>query len=490
MNTLSKVALENIQFIKDKTGNSSDITVKDIKLDKDSIIYIVYCQSVAESDKINDFVLEGIFLSIKDNKKFSQYNMLETLENIIPNASLDTIDNCEDIFTYLFNGFCLIIMNNETKIIAIETKANIDRGIQEASIEPIMYGPKDSFTEHFHKNIGLIRKRIKTESLWIEEKIVGRRTKTKVGILYIHDVAEQKIINNIKEKIDNIDIDGIIEAGQLKQLIYKTEKSSFPIAVRTERPDLASLSLLEGRIIIIVENSPIVLIIPSFLSDFMHSIDDFYQKPKHVFLTRLIKILAFFVTIITPGYFVALLEYNSEIIPTTLMVSIIAQRSAIPFPAFIEAFMLAIIFEIIKESDIRLPINIGGSISILGALVLGQAAISAGVISAFMLIVIAISAISSLVFQSLELTNALRYWRLVFLVFGSFLGVYGILLAGFLIVIELCTVKSFGKPFLSPIIPFDFKELKESLIKSPLPKLTQRNKMVTENNSIKQRTVS
>jgi len=478
MNKIAKEALTNVQLIKDLTGDSQDIIIREMMFKDNKNIYIIYCQSVADADKANDFILKSISSDIKSNRK--RVDLLANFKNTIPNINFKIIDNYDDVFYLLFNGFCLIIIDGENKIIGIEVKANIDRGINEATTEPIMYGPKDSFTENFYKNVGLIRKRIKSKSLWLYEKIIGKQTKTKVGILYMEDIAEKQLVDNIKKKLDKINIDGVIDVGQIKQLLYNTDKTLFPVSIRTERPDLACLYLLEGRIVVMVDNSPIIIIIPSFLSSFLHSPDDYYEKPSNVSLTRFIRVLCFILSIVTPGYFVALLAFDREIIPTSLMISIIGQRTAIPFPAFIEAFLLIFAFEIIKESDIRIPTNIGGAVSILGALILGQAAVTAGIISPFMLIVIAISAISSLVFQSIEMTNTLRFWRFFFLISGSILGVYGILIAGLYMVVHLCGIKSFGKPFLWPLTPFTPKEAKAIILKSSLPNTIKKPDILTD----------
>jgi spore germination protein KA len=486
---LEKDASKVIEHIKKVTGNSPDINVRDLKINLFKNIYLVYSQSVSESDKINDFIMKSISLDIKSNKKFLFQDLFKGLKNTLPNVTLKTVNNYDDLFLFLFSGFCIIILDGYEEVMVFETKANIDRGIEQANSEPIIKGPKDSFTEHFYKNVGLIRKRIKSESLWLEELNIGRQTKTKIGILYMKNIIEEQLVDIIRKRIKNIDIDGIIDIGQLKQLISSDTKTSFPLLLTTERPDLTTISLLKGKVIILVENCPIVIVIPSFLADFFHAADDYYQKYMNITFTRLIRVMCFIISVMVPGYFVALLAFNKEIIPTPLLINIIAQRAGVPFPASLEALIMILAFEILKEGDVRLPTTVGGSLSILGAIVLGQAAVTAGVISATMVIVIAITSMASLVFQSIELINAIRIWRIAFLLFGSTFGIIGMLVGGIFLTIQLCSVKSFGKPYLTPFAPFIGRSQRGAILRFPLAGSETRSTLLTDKNFIRQRKV-
>jgi spore germination protein KA len=490
MNKLEKNAKIVVENIKKISGDSPDIIIKDIKLNPKQLIYVIYSQAVADSDKINDFILRSITIDIKSQKKVAFDDLLKDFKNTIPHISMQTFDNYDKLFYFLYNGFCLILIDGYIEALTFETRANLHRAIEDTQTEPIIHGPKDGFVGDFYKNIGLIRKRLRDQSLWLEEFTIGRRSKTKVGVLYIKDIVEEELVNNIKKKIEKIDIDGIFDIGELKELIYKDTKTSFPIVLHTERPDRASMSLLEGKIVITIENSPVVIIIPTFLIDFFHTSDDYYQKPIHITFIRLIRIFCFFLAVIIPGFYIAILAFDREVIPPMLLVNIIAQREGIPFPIFLEIIILAFIFEILKESDIRLPVNVGGSMAILGALILGQAAVMAGVFSAIAIIVIAISAISSLVFQSVEIINTLRLWRFVFIFFGSLFGMTGIFVGGLLLTIQLCSIKSFGKPYLIPLAPFIKKDHQDAIYRTTTAKRVSRSKILTENNLVKQKEVT
>ena len=234
----------------------------------------------------------------------------------------------------------------------------------------------------------------------------------------------------------------------------------------TEKPSTAAMNLLEGRIIIISDYSPFALIIPTFFVDFFHSPEDYYQKPKNITITRIIRLIAFLVSILTPAFYIAVTTYNHETLPSELLINLTAQRSGVPFPAFVEAILMIITFEILRESDIRLPSQMGSAISILGGIILGDAAVAAGIVSPIMVIVIALTAISSLIFSHLDIINSIRIWRIIFMIFASFFGLVGLYMCGYLFVTILVSYKSFGKPYLYPLAPVNFRALKDSFIKT------------------------
>ncbi|MDD4036509.1 MAG: spore germination protein, partial [Bacilli bacterium] len=251
LNTNSKDIIKNI---KQATGESPDIVYRELKIFKKQVIYLVYSQALGDSNKINDFILKSITTDIKRNNLASLKEILELFKNTIPNASLNTINNYNDLFFFLYSGFALIIIDGYDEIIVFEGKAALDRGVQETTVEPITSGPRDGLTEDFYKNIGLIRKRLRDKSLWLKEYIIGEKSNTRVGLLYINGLADEKLVNYLKNKLDSINIDGIVDTSQLGELLIKTTKSTFPLTFRTERPDLISIHLLKGKIIITIDN--------------------------------------------------------------------------------------------------------------------------------------------------------------------------------------------------------------------------------------------
>lgn len=459
-----------IKEIKDKLGNSPDIVVRDIN----NISYI-YLESVSSDDKISDFINKSI-VNINDINDLFSY-----VKNNIFNSHIQVVEDINESYYYLSSGYTCLFLQNEIKYLAIETRSTLDRGVTESQAEPIIRGPKDSFTENHTINIGLIRKRIKDYNLWIEESLVGRRTKSKVSIIYIKDIANNKSLQQIKDKIKQIDIDGIIDSGYIKDFLEKDERTSFPKMVSTERPDLTCQNLLNGKIVIMVENSPVVLILPATIDDFLKSSEDYYQKPLNSTFSRTLRFIAFFITILTPAIYIALMTFNQEIIPDQLLISLAIQRNQVPFPTFLEVMIFIIIFEILREADIRSPSVAGASMSIVGALVLGDAAVAAGIVSPIVIIVVAITSICELVFSDMDMSNSIRQWRMIFILSTIFTGMIGIVIAGLILIIKLASIESLDTPYLIPLSPLNKQILKDSVFIAPIFKRKERADYLTNN---------
>ena len=449
--------------------NISDLIHKEITVNN-NIINIYSIETITNSIKINDFILRKITYLEKSS------DIYDYLYNNLPSFIVKKI-NKKEISFYLVNSYTVIEINN--KYLAIDTIDIPNRSVSVSQYEKSITGPKDSFTENFNTNIGLIRKRIKNTNLKLENIIIGKYTNTKVGVMYIDGICKIEFKNKIIDKIKKIDIDGIIDSSYLINYLSKSH-SLFPTIKRSERPDLISQSLLEGKIIIITDNSPDVLILPTFFIDYFHMSDDYYQKSFNTSFIRIIRLLAFIIAIILPSYYVAITTWNVNYIPINLLVNLIGQRSSVPFPAFFESFIMIISFEILKESDLRIPSMEGTAISILGGLVLGDAAVSAGIISPIMIIVVAISAISGMVFQMVEVVNAIRFWRFVLIILSSIMGLYGIFIGIVLIISNITDTKSIDEDYLYPFAPINFSLQKDGFIKIK-EKIKRRNPLLSNN---------
>ena len=459
-----------ISIIENNLDNSSDIVKRQIN----NISYI-YLESVSSDDKISNFLNKSITNIHSINDLFKE------LQNNIYNSHITTIKDINQSYYYLASGYTCLFVQGTNDFIVIETKTKLDRGITESSSEPIIRGPKDSFTENNAANIGLIRKRIKDYNLHIKETIVGRRSKTKISLMYIKDIALKKHVNYVNEQIKNIDIDAIIDSGYIRDYLITKNKSSFPQIISTERPDLACINLLNGKIVILVENSPVVLILPGCLDDFLKSSEDYYQKNTNATFSRILRYIALFITILTPSIYIALMTFNQEMIPDQLLISLAAQRSQVPFPTFIEVLIFIITFEILREADIRAPSISGASMSIVGALVLGDAAVAAGIVSPIVIIVVAITSICELVFSDMDMTNAIRQWRLIFIFSTIFTGIMGIVVAGLILIIKLASMETLDTPYLIPFSPLNKNIINDSIILKPTTKRKNRPSYITNN---------
>lgn len=470
MNTINK--------IKKQFKNCPDLNIKTYNITDTRTIYIAFLETVTSNDSINEFLLKNLVNIINTT------NDIGSLNNLIAASNTTTITNYEDIEFYITNGYAIVI-DGET-IIGLEARLNVFRSVSSPQVQTSINGPKDAFVESYLMNVGLIKRRIKSSKLKSKNLIIGEKSKTFVGILYIEDITDISLVNTIHEKLDQIDTDGIIDSSQIAHYLDGESRTIFPTIQYSERPDVTSKALLEGKIVIIVDNSTFALITPSFLVDFLHPTTDNYTKAINVNFIKVIRILAFFFTTMAPGMYISIVNYNQEAVPTNLLLNFATQREGLPFPAFIEAFIILFLSELLRESDLRFPSTYGSSISILGALVLGDAAVSAGIVSPIMIIVISLSFISGLMFTDIDMINATRYYKILFLVAAAFFGLYGWVLILFLLVIEITSTYTMQKPYSTPLAPFDKPYFKKTVFKSNDRNNKYRSKTLVKENIVRQ----
>ncbi len=463
--------------INEMNGKSSDIVTRIIEKKNYRVGYI-FLESVSSDDKISDFLNKALINLDKKRVFDSFYNQVK---NSIYNSNMKTCETYEDMFYYLASGFTIIVVDSEKKAIVIETRASLDRGVVESTSETIIRGPKDSFTENHNKNLGLIRKRIKDPNLWYEDVKIGTRTKTKVTVAYIKDLTPEWKVKRILDDLKKINIDAVIDSGYIRELIEKNQKSVFPKVISTERPDQACTSLLNGKIVILVENTPFVLILPAVLTDFIHSPEDNYQKSFNISFSRIIRIICFFIALLTPALYIALMTYNPEIIPDQLLISVAIQRDGVPFPTAIEVLLFVLTFEVLREADIHSPSFSGSAMNVVGALILGDAAVAAGVVSPIVIIVVAATSISELVFYDVDVIDAVREWRILFIIAASFMGIVGFMIIFIIFIAKLSSLECLGTPYLTPFSPLNIKSLKDSIIRVSRKNMKYRPTYLTKN---------
>lgn len=443
---------QNIKIIQKELGYPSDIVYRNI----DNYSYI-FLESLVNDKKISNFISKVIININKNND----------IKDTISSPKIIELDELNDAYYYLLSGFTCIFKKNKKNYWVVETKESLDRSITESTNEPIIRGPKDSFNENYNTNIGLIRKRIKDKKLRVDEQKVGERTKSKIGIIYLSDMVNKKLLEKIKMLIKDLRINGLIDSGYIREYLEKESNTSFPTIITTERPDLTCQNILNGKIIIVVENSPIILILPATLSDFLKISEDYYQKPVNASITRILRYIAFIITIITPAFYIALMTYNQEMIPDQLLISLASQRTQIPFPTFVEIIIYIIIFEILRQADIRSPNIAGASMSIVGALILGDAAVNAGLVSPMVIIVVSLTSICELVFNNIDFANAIRQWRMMFIISTILTGLIGLLIGGILFIIKLASIENNDTPYLLPFSPLSNNIYSDDLLIIP-----------------------
>ncbi len=465
---MGEVMNEIVESVKQEFSGCNDLIIKKLPHGK-NYIYVLYLETLSSSVQINDFVLKRLTSDIKNRR----------ITDLLPAPHTIKVKNRDQIEYYLNHGFTIVILKQ--KIYACETKADLTRSVSAPTTEPSMYGPKDSFVENIQQNIGLVKRRLATNKLKNDNFNIGRLTNCIVSLLYIDNIVKKTLVNKVAKALKQIDVDGVLDAGSLKKMIENENKTVFPTTQLTERPDIVCKNLLAGKIVILLDDSPFAIIIPSFFSDFINPIVDNYTKSINVNFSKFLRLFCFIIGIITPAVYIALTNFNQEAIPLDLFISFATQRDGVPFPAIIECIVMLITCEILRESDMRFPSTYGSAISILGALVLGEAAVSAGIVSPIMIIVVAITFIASLMFSDLEIVASIRAWRFIFLMFATIFGLYGISLALIFFLISICSTESFGYPYFFPIQPFDWNYLKGTLIETSSKNDNKRSEMLSDN---------
>lgn len=474
---------DNLNMIKQKTGNSSDVVIREIKMGGASDIKtaIVYVEGIVDNQSIQDYLLQSM---MKDDQKeeVNQHNVIDLLsEDMMTVGNVSSINNWDDLFLALMAGDTLVLVDGIGKALSASTKGGEKRSISESGTQMVVRGPKGAFIESIGTNTAMVRRIIKTPDLWTESLKVGRATKTDVAIMYIHGIANDKVVEEIRQRLHRIDIDSILESGYIEQLIEDETMTPFPTIYNTERPDVVAGNLLEGRIAIFVDGTPFVLIAPAVFMQFFQSAEDYYTRFDIATSIRLLRIFMFLISLIAPATYVAVTTFHQEMVPTTLIVAIAAQREAVPFPAFVEALVMELTFEILREAGIRLPKAIGSAVSIVGALVIGQAAVQASIVSPAMVIIVSITAIASFATPSFDMAISARLIRFLFMLGAASFGFYGIILTLLMMVVHLCSLRSFGVPYMAPFAPFIPVNMGDTVVRLPWWTLRQRPRLVSTN---------
>ncbi|MDO6851685.1 spore germination protein [Priestia megaterium] len=473
----------NLDMIQQKTGKSSDVVIRQIKLGSNSDVEtaIIYVEGIVDNQSIQEFLLEAM---MKDDKKtkVNEHNALDLIsEDMMTIGNITFISKWDGLFLSLMAGDTLVLVNGIDQALSASTKGGETRSIAESNTQMVVRGPKGAFTESIGTNTAMIRRIIKTPDLWTESFKIGRATNTDVTIMYIHGIANDEVIQEIRQRLNKIDIDGILESGYIEQLIEDQTATPFPTIYNTERPDVVAGNLLEGRIAIFVDGTPFVLVAPALFIQFFQSAEDYYARFDIATSIRLLRIVMFLISLIAPATYVAVTTFHQEMVPTTLIVAIAAQREAVPFPAFVEALLMEITFEILREAGIRLPKAIGSAVSIVGALVIGQAAVQASIVSPAMVIIVSITAIASFATPSFDMAISARLIRFLFMLGAATFGFYGIILCLLMMVVHLCSLRSFGVPYMAPFAPFIPVNNGDTVVRLPWWTLRQRPRLISAN---------
>lgn len=475
---VSEDLITNKNYIVSHFSNCFDLIMREVSffnINKKKAL-VIYLKGLTPKKLIEDSLISKLTSKINiSNNPLSDIELLKYHFGIENDKIYDYLEDCIEI---ILSGNPIIFVDGLQTFVEVDLKSPPERSIQEPSSEPVLRGPKEGFTESLVKNICLIRKKIQNSNLKVEVFRLGEETNTQVAISYVFNIASKKIILEVKKRLKNIDIDSLLDSNYIEEYISDNPHSIFPSIFRTERPDIAAAKLLEGRVLIIVEGSPSVISVPVLFVEFMHSSEDYYIKYTSATLNRFIRYISLFITISLPSMYVALVTFHQELIPTELFISIINSRINVPLPALWECLLMLIAYEIIREAGLRMPKALGQAVSIVGALVLGDAAVKAGIIGTPLVIVIALTAISLFTIPSPELHIPITYVRFILLLSSGFFGLIGFICALLVICLELVSMRSFGIPYMFPLCPFNLKLSEDVILRAPLYNLNKKQPML------------
>ncbi|PFN77025.1 spore germination protein [Bacillus sp. AFS076308] len=469
---LEKSAIKNVEHVKEKLGSSADLIDRFIKHNENKYAFaVVHIDGISSTKIIQEHILEPL-LTYKST--LDAVSLKDELEQTISISKIKEKTTLKDVLTAIVTGSTVILIDGDSTALVLDTKEIESRSVAEPTTQTVIRGPKDSFTENLRTNTALVRGRIQSPNLRLDSMIIGDVTQTSVEIMYIKDIANDSIVKEVKQRIKRIKIAGILESSYIENYIRDDRHSPFPTVQNTERPDVVAGNLLEGRVAVFIGGTPYVLIVPVTFTQLFQSSEDYYQNQYIGSFLRLLRLGAFLLALYAPAVYIAMITHHQALVPTVLLVSIAAQREAIPFPAIIEAFIMEITFEVLREAGIRMPRAVGSALSIVGALILGQAAVEAGFVSAAMVIIVSVTAIASFALPNYNLGITARILRFLLLVVASYAGLYGVLAASLIIGMHMCGLSSFGVPYLYPVAPFRLKEQKDVLFRFSIEHIVNR----------------
>ncbi|URZ18480.1 spore germination protein [Clostridium felsineum] len=468
---LSSSMDKNIDIFKKIIGDSDDFVIRKFLLGTSNTISsaIIYFDSITNNSDIDSNILKPLLNYVYTSNLDSGTKIAKAINLgcLISRAEMKFSDNIKDLIESLSNGSALLLLDGVNKIYVLNVNGHNYRPLSEAEVETVVRGPRDAFNEVLNVNIALIRRRIHSANLTFNSMKIGKITGTKVCVGYIKGLCSSDLVEKVISKLKKLDTNSVLSDSYIEEFINDNHHTLFPQMRNTERPDVASAALLEGRLIIIIDNTPVVLIVPGEFFSMLQSAEDYYNRYVFSSLVRILRYIALIIALVLPAFYIAIVNFHQELIPTKLLVSIIAARTGVPLPNFAEAILMEITFEILREAGVRLPRPVGQAVSIVGALVIGQAAVQASIVSPLMVIVVSLTGIATFSIPQYNISLPIRVLRFVFMLLAAFTGFYGLMLGLLSLLVHLCSIKSFGIPYLSPLAPFKINDLKDVFMRMP-----------------------
>ncbi|QVK18387.1 spore germination protein [Mycoplasmatota bacterium] len=480
---------KSIKVVKEKLTQTfsecSDFVIRELDIGekRDLRVILAYIDGLVRKEIVDTELLKTILIDSRLTNLNQEFNKESTLvilkENLLAISGISDIDDFNESIQSILSGDTILYIDGNKKALKADTRAFESRGVEEPDTESVVRGPREGFTESIRLNSALIRRKVKNVNLKFETMTLGKQTNTDVMICYIKGIAHEDVIETVKRRLKKINTDAILESGYIEEFIEDAPYSIFPTVGNTEKPDVTAGKLLEGRVAILCDGTPFVLTVPYLFVETIQASEDYYSRFIFSSFLRIIRVLALILSTLTPAVYVALISFHHDIIPEKLMLTIAASREGVPFSTFVEALLMILAFEMLREAGVRMPRPVGQAVSIVGALVLGQQAVEAGLVSNLMVIVIALTAITSFIVPPMG--GTIPFLRYALLGAANILGFMGLFLVGEVILIYLCSLRSFGVPYMAPFSPLYGMDLKDTFIRVPTWAMFKRPKSLTAN---------
>lgn len=465
---------QNVEHVDQVLGHSSDVMKRDFFIMENETFEatIIYIRGLVDDTEINHSIITPLLSSHnREMKDFSKLNsnhdiVLKLTKNIFP--SINTVTKMNDAINDLLAGSTVLLLDHCDKAFILPTQSWETRGIEEPQTESVIRGPRDGFVESIRINTSLVRRRIRDPMLRLKSMQIGERSKTDVAIAYIEGVVREGLVDEVLERLNRIKIDAVLESNTIEEFLDDAPHSPFLTVQGTERPDKVAAAIYEGKVAIFVDNTPFVLIVPTHFWTFLNTSDDYYYHYIMATFFRSFRYIAFIISLTLPAIFVMLVSFHQEMIPTPLAISIAAGREVVPLPILLEALIMEFAFELMREAGLRMPKQIGQAVSIVGSLIIGQAAVEAGLVSPIMVIVVATTGIASFAIPNYLASVSIRLIRFPILIASGMLGLLGFAVVFVIVLIHALSLRSFGEPYLAPIFPFSSSDQQDTLYRAPI----------------------
>jgi spore germination protein len=482
---------KNLGYFKDKLKDCDDVVYREFRVGSKQQygFALIFVDGLIDRNMINEEVLKSLMLDIRRANMnpgvFSRNIFTLAFNGAVTTGEVEEEEYLDKAIVSLLAGDSLLLIDGYKKVIVIGSKGWPNRGVQEPQTEAVIRGSRDGFSETLRINTALLRRRLRDPELKIKQIRLGVRSKTDVAIAYMDNIVDKKVLDEVEKRLRSINMDGILESGYIEQFIEDSWYSPFPQVQNTERPDRVAAAILEGRVAIITDNTPFVLLVPVTINMLFQSAEDYYERWFIASFIRIMRYVSAFISLTLPAIYIAITSYHPGLIPTDLALYIAGTRTGVPFPAFIEAVIMEMTLELLREAGIRLPGPIGQTIGIVGGLVIGQAAVQAGLVSPIMVIVVAVTAISSFALSSYSIGISFRFLRFFLIALSAAFGLFGVMLGLLIMLVHLCSLKSFGIPYLAPLVGNAYYEMGDSFIRVPLIAMHRRPKTLSGRNMIR-----